>query len=407
MSRLTTRSLPFTLLALLVAGCAGTPRMAEKPEPAIDPAAPRVLLAGAELNQARAVAMGAAADKGWRIAESADDLIVMQRPLSAAAAESVAPGASLGSVPPRVEVRANLLPAPGGTEVVLQAEVLTADPKGAEVRRSYTGSYRRQLEQSLASLQRVWETSDWRIAGALPPVPPPAPPADLSAEPSPALTETPVGRIAETQPLPPLSAVSSPAAVPPAVSRPPVPATPATAASRPVTTATPPVAKPPATAAVTAPGARTTTPPAGPAATGARTATAAGTAVAKGALAAPGKPAATAAPVASKTAPPPAKGTAAPPVKTAAAPVAKGATTAPPPKGQVAQNEMLRLKKAPATVVWAYYAEHYARVRGCKLAGDGAVLLKKSEEFEEHRVYCEGGKTFLVRCNAGTCRGLN
>ena len=56
--------------------------------------------------------------------------------------------------------------------------------------------------------------------------------------------------------------------------------------------------------------------------------------------------------------------------------------------------------------VWAYYAEHYARVRGCAVAGEGAVLVEKQPEYEMHRVYCEGGQTFLVRCNAGVCRGM-
>jgi hypothetical protein len=70
-------------------------------------------------------------------------------------------------------------------------------------------------------------------------------------------------------------------------------------------------------------------------------------------------------------------------------------------------NNMLTLSTAPSgTGVWAYYAEHYARVRGCRLAGEGAVLMRKTPEHEEHRVYCEGGQTFLVRCNAGICRGL-
>jgi hypothetical protein len=67
---------------------------------------------------------------------------------------------------------------------------------------------------------------------------------------------------------------------------------------------------------------------------------------------------------------------------------------------------MMALNQPAPTGVWAYYAEHYARVRGCTIAGEGAVLVEKQPDYEMHRVYCEGGQTFLVRCNAGVCRGM-
>ena len=67
---------------------------------------------------------------------------------------------------------------------------------------------------------------------------------------------------------------------------------------------------------------------------------------------------------------------------------------------------MLTLQQPQGTGVWAYYAEHYARIRGCSLAGEGAVLVEETKAYEVHRVYCEGGTTFLVKCNAGTCRGM-
>jgi hypothetical protein len=67
---------------------------------------------------------------------------------------------------------------------------------------------------------------------------------------------------------------------------------------------------------------------------------------------------------------------------------------------------MLVLRQPGDTGIWAYYAEHYARVRGCTLTDGGSVLVEKQNYSETHRVDCEGGRSFLVRCNAGVCRGL-
>jgi hypothetical protein len=292
---------PLLLTYLLAVGCASTRSAPDDPAVAYDPNAPRTLLVGAQVDQARAVAMGAAADKGWRIAESSADRLVIQRPLNAAAAEAVSPGSSLGPTQPKVEVTTGFRPRPDGTEVSLMAEVLSADPQGAEVRQSFTDTYRAELEQSLRSLRRAWETASWRVVGALPPVPEPAPPADI--------------RVAAAEP----QTEAQPQAQPSA----PVPV---------------PASREAAALPVTRP------------------------------VVAPQPP--------------------------AAAPVAS------------APNDMLRLNVPVPTGIWAYYAEHYARIRGCNLAGEGAVLINKTPEFEEHRVYCEDGKTFLVRCNAGTCRGL-
>jgi len=71
-----------------------------------------------------------------------------------------------------------------------------------------------------------------------------------------------------------------------------------------------------------------------------------------------------------------------------------------------AGSNMLTLNQPRDTGVWAYYAEHYARIRGCKLTESGAKLVEKQKFSETHRVDCEDGKSFLVHCNAGDCRGL-
>lgn len=92
---------------------------------------------------------------------------------------------------------------------------------------------------------------------------------------------------------------------------------------------------------------------------------------------------------------------------TAAAPRADILPTAPPATASpdLPNRDVLVLDPTP-TGVWAYYAEHYAQVRGCNLAGKGAVLIDKTERAEIHRVYCEGGRSLLVKCNLGTCRSL-
>ncbi|MCU0834096.1 MAG: hypothetical protein MUC77_06615 [Chromatiaceae bacterium] len=312
------RFLPLLALALLV-GCASAPtsQTGREPIPELDPSAPRVLLAGATPEQARSLAMGAAASKGWRLSESADTLLVMQRPLNPAVAESAVPGASQGPKPAQVEVRTLFLPRADGTEVALQADMLTSDTKG-EVRHPFTDRYRPELERSLASLRRSWEGANWRVAGAAPPLPEPPPPAPLDTD-----SDTSAEGTASATPAQPAEQAAIAAPVQPIP--PPQPPSPARPSAAPVTSATTTRAPAPVVAA------------------------------------------------------------------------------SPDP----ASSNMLKLSTAPsATGVWAYYAEHYARVRGCRLAGDGAVLLRKTPEYEEHRVYCEGGQTFQVRCNAGVCRGL-
>jgi hypothetical protein len=69
-------------------------------------------------------------------------------------------------------------------------------------------------------------------------------------------------------------------------------------------------------------------------------------------------------------------------------------------------NDMLALNRQIEPGVWDYYAEHYAKIRGCELSGEGAVLEQKLPEYEIHKVFCENEAPFRVKCSAGTCRGL-
>ena len=70
------------------------------------------------------------------------------------------------------------------------------------------------------------------------------------------------------------------------------------------------------------------------------------------------------------------------------------------------KDNMLVLNTNTATGTWAYYAEQYARLRGCELGSRGAELQQKNAEYEIHQVSCANGQSFQLRCSNGVCRGL-
>lgn len=70
------------------------------------------------------------------------------------------------------------------------------------------------------------------------------------------------------------------------------------------------------------------------------------------------------------------------------------------------KDNMLVLNTNTATGTWAYYAEQYARLRGCEIGDSGAVLQEKNADYEVHRIACANGQSFLLRCDDGVCRGL-
>jgi hypothetical protein len=67
---------------------------------------------------------------------------------------------------------------------------------------------------------------------------------------------------------------------------------------------------------------------------------------------------------------------------------------------------MLTLTEATGTGTWAYYAEQYARLRGCTLTEQGSVLVETRSDSEIHRVPCVGADSVLLKCQNGVCRGL-
>jgi hypothetical protein len=96
------------------------------------------------------------------------------------------------------------------------------------------------------------------------------------------------------------------------------------------------------------------------------------------------------------------------PQEEAAPALAEGAGARPAPGEDRDQGgSMVALNERADAGVWAYYAEQYARAHGCHLTGQGAVLVETQPEYEIHRVDCQGGHKFLLRCNAGSCEEMH
>jgi hypothetical protein len=317
----------FGLLGLFLGGCASAPEKGAAAQ--YDPDKPQIFIPSAQVAHVKGVAMGTAKSKGWTFVESTSDTLVMQRPLNAAAAEAIEPGAGLDPKPAVVEIRTTFFPRLGGVDVVLDAQVLVHRGTDNEKRMDYTEDYRPELTRSLTSLRSAWNESRTRVVSALPPLGTHATQDDGSDAPT-----SEDGAPSET---------SYDAGAP----------DPAAAVNDPETQ------------------------------------------TAWGSAAAPDTPPpASELPSASAGGPMP------------AAPVAERSASAVPSPPAAEGGSMLALRKPQDTGVWAYYAEQYARLRGCSVADAGAALEEKTQAYEVHRVPCADGSDFLVKCNAGACRGM-
>lgn len=319
------------IAALLAVGCASTPTPSGGAK--YDPNKPRIFLPNANVEQAKGVAMGSAVSKGWVLAQSNGDTLILQRDLNAAAAESIAPGAGLAPLPPVLEVHSSFFPRQGGVDVVLDAQVITGRGTDKQKRNDFTESFRPELMRSLAALRKAWNDSGWRVASAIPPLTTPEPlPDDALDLDAPASVTDGADSVVEV-PASEVETQSSPSRVQSAWG----------IAASPNQSGSVPVEERSYARSIAQPSEAIGPPP--------------------------GQP-------------------------------APASTT-----GEAASN-MIALNQPRDTGVWAYYAEHYARVRGCTLTESGANLVEKQQFSETHRIDCIDGKSFLVRCNAGDCRGL-
>jgi hypothetical protein len=323
---------------LLVGGCASSPGPAS-----VDPAGasynannPQTFLSYANIEQAKGVAMGSAVSKGWQVADSSDRALLLERPLNSAAAESFAPGSSVGATPPKILVKTEFFERGNGVDVVLSATAVAFAGTENEKREDVTEAYRPDLERSLASLQSTWAKSQGRVATATPPTP----------------------------------TSGAPVVVDPNVPLAPMPGDPSSVQAASTASAGEP-----------------------------------GTGIGTGWIGTSGAAASTAGAGQSGSLPPVETRGLSDPYAQAAAPTSS-AGVEDLSQQPYASDSMVVLNEPVNEGIWAYYAEHYARVRGCALTGNGAELVEKTQEYELHRVPCEGGQMFEVRCNAGVCRGL-
>lgn len=357
----------------LLVGCAGAPTA-----PAAWDAGnrPQVLIPGAERSEVKGLAMGAARSKGWTIVRSSDDQVVVQRPVDPASPTALAVGAASSLVPPVVEVTSAFIERSDGVVVALGAEVVTQPPGEKTPKRvDYTESYRDALTQSLESLRASWASNRQRIASAVPPESAHSD-AEVASTASDAQSDNPLVRTwaqtleEETAAKRGVERGSTVAAYPPPSAREPeAEPVPERVQVRPpeprIAAATPP---PPPAPVVPERAPRSSASGPAPVVDGS-------SAVASGR--------------ASPTAP------------------SRTAILPPVPPGPVSPGEnMLTLNQASGTGTWAYYAEQYARLRGCNLTEQGSILIETRSDGEIHKVPCTGADSFLLKCQNGVCRGL-
>lgn len=349
------RNLTLLLLILALAGCAGLDRAVPDGEQVYaDDLAdlPRVSLPGARLQEARSVAMAAARTKGWTILTADANRLVLERQLPPDAPQAQALGSVLA--PPRIQVVTDIAERGDGTVVALRAFVLSNPGTPEERRIDYTADYESQLLISLSSLTSAWIAARDKLRSQVPVL------ATTEAD---ATDTDAVGDLGDAA-----TTVSAGTAQAPAVA-----AADAQGNTAAALTSAPEAVDARAWSGRASPDAGQTTAPAiddwrSGDARGA-TAQRAATGV-DGAVAGP-------------------------------SPIAP---TAPADSG--APNEMLVLNRQGRKGLWAYYAEDFARLRGCTLGGRGAVLLQETDGFEVHEVACVGRSNLLVKCRGGVCEPM-
>jgi hypothetical protein len=306
----------------------------------------------------KGLAMGAAQSKGWTIVRSTDDQLVMQRPLDPASATALAVGAAGSVVPPVVEVTSAFVEQSDGVVVALGAELVTQPPgEEAPERIDYTETYRDALTQSLESLRANWTANRQRVANA---VPSESSHSEAVAASS-AAGATSANPLVQTwaQTLEEETAAKKAAAD--GVGAGTVAVTPA---PEPQVAAT----RTPSPAMPTVPE-RHSAPAPAPVVDGT-------SAVGSGSRPSP-------------------------------APSPQPAILPPVPVESVSPSEnMLTLNQVSDTGTWAYYAEQYARLRGCNLTEQGSMLIETRSDGEIHKVPCVGSDSYLLKCQNGVCRGL-
>lgn len=146
---------------------------------------PTVLLYGADLRQARDLAIDSALERGWRLVSTAANGVTFEQTLEESEAEE-------GSGPVRViRVSARFSPEVGGVRVQLSAQEVEHPGRAEEVSADVTDRYGLNLANALSSLRVRW---DARIPSQIPREPPGQPPWSSATTPRPLTTPPAAGR---------------------------------------------------------------------------------------------------------------------------------------------------------------------------------------------------------------------
>jgi hypothetical protein len=358
-------------LGLLQAGCAGSPTTASvdmQPRTWDIGDRPQMAFPGATRAEVKSLAMGAARSRAWNIAESNDDRLVVQRPLdvgSPAMRDLGSTGATPGSL---VEVTSYFVEDRGGVKVALDAALVSQVPSADKpTRTDVTETFRPSLDESLRSLHSTWSQNRARLARAAPP--------SGSTRDGGAAAATEQTASAQPDSAVPVTTAWSDRTVS-AATEPPMPEPPAATAAPPVPSAPRSAAPPPeprvesSARVATTPSPEPRRPPGGPA------------------------PVVDASPMMART-----------PSGPASQPMSLPDPT-PATESIPAGENMMALYPSAGAVSWSYYAEQYARLRGCNVSPQGSILIDARSDGEIHKVPCEGADSVLVQCQNGECRGL-
>jgi hypothetical protein len=354
----------FGLVALALTGCGSVPTQHGQTVTMGDLSdLPQTLLTGAKLEHARSVAMGTARSKGWTIKEAAANQLVLQRSLPADSPQAAALAAGNLQTPPQIEVQTNLVERGDGTTVALRAFMVANPGTSDEKRVDYTSDFENELLISLSSLQSAWIQSRAKVTSVVPL------PSDQD------VAEQSVSRdggTAEDTALPAVAVetaerATAPAAPTAAITSAPTPSSAPSPRLAPVVSATPSTSSATASSPAVAPQ------------------VAQATSSANADFSGPARL-------------PPASDAGVAATATPAAPAAIVEATP--------RNDMLVLNESARKGLWSYYAEDYARLRGCAIGDRGAMLLQENPTFELHEVECVGSANLLVKCQGGVCEPM-
>jgi len=362
----------------MMAGCAGAPSASGsdmRPGSWSVGDRPQMAFPGATRSEVKALAMGAARSRSWTIVESTEDRLVVQRSLdsgSSAARDLAASGIAPGSP---VEVTSYFLSDRGGVKVALDAAVVSqAARAGRPMRTDVTETFRASLNESLRSLHDSWSQNRARLAQAAPPLGGGA----LAERDSEAQSQDSFARgdaASDVSQRHPAGWTNEAAAAVIEPDQAPAPSAPEPPAPR---SAPGPVEQPVPTRVADT---RLRPPAPEPRRSGVTPA-----------------PVVDASPVLSGL---PTVATVQPMVIPVPAPDPPAA-----PLPLPSSENMVALYPASESVRWAYYAEQYARLRGCNVASQGSILIDSRSDGEIHKVPCKGTDAVLVQCDNGECRGL-